>query len=258
MHRQQKILLTSIVWLLLLIAFTPDITGQQIVHIDSRTHDGRKQGWSGSVAIQANFLQNDNDIFQSFNSFEIAYRKTPYTLLSMSNLDLTLVNSRSLVGAMYQHLRYTRLLSHRFAVEVFSQAQRNESIKLGFRGLVGAGPRVRIDVSDSLAVYVGPLYMYEYEEERGKTAIYRTHRLSTYISFSAAASRSFTLNLIGFYQPNVLNFSDVKLSAETVLEFKVGDSFALNMVYGITHNSRPPEGIRGTLSSFKNGIKFVF
>jgi hypothetical protein len=83
------------------------VSAQHIIHIDSRKLEARDIGWSGIAEIQANFVQNDNDIFQSYNNLQIAYRTERTTWLSLSHLNFTLLNGNSLIGDMYQHFRFT-------------------------------------------------------------------------------------------------------------------------------------------------------
>jgi putative salt-induced outer membrane protein YdiY len=66
------------------------------------------------------------------------------------------------------------------------------------------------------------------------------------------------INLIGYYQPDIENFSDFKLSAETVVSVRLRNNLLLSLVYNLAHNSRPPEGIRKTLFSFRNGLRLEF
>jgi hypothetical protein len=66
------------------------------------------------------------------------------------------------------------------------------------------------------------------------------------------------LNLIGYYQPDIENFSDFKLSTEVIVGVRLRHNLTLSLVYNLAHNSRPPEGIRNTLLSFRNGLRIEF
>ncbi|MDZ4666318.1 MAG: hypothetical protein SGJ00_00395 [bacterium] len=47
----------------------------------------------------------------------------------------------------------------------FAQTQFNQQIGLKYRGLLGAGPRIRLFYADSMKIFVGPMWMYEYEQK---------------------------------------------------------------------------------------------
>jgi hypothetical protein len=240
------------------ILITPDMHSQTIVHIENRRVAGMQEGLSGTIDLQANYIQNKNTIFQTFNSLQAQYQSGIHTVLLLASYNFGVVSKSRVINDSYQHLRYTRSFLPRIAFEVFVQSQHNEGIQLRWRGLAGAGPRFTLLHNEKSRLFLGTLYMYEYEEERETDLIYREHRLSNYISFGMPFSDIISLDVILYYQPNIENFASYKYSSQASLEVRLTERFALVTALSMTHNTRPPAGIQRTYINFKNGIRFNF
>ncbi len=234
------------------------VYSQQIVHIESRRGTAIEDGFSGTVDLQANYIQNKNNIFQTFNSLHTRYKKGDHTYLFLASYNFGIVSRSRIINDSYQHIRYTRSLHRLFAFETFLQSQHNEGIQLQWRGLAGAGPRFTLMQSDQGRLFLGTLYMYEYEEERGSGIIYREHRLSSYLSFGMPFSEIVSFDVIMYYQPDIRRFSNYKFSSQATLEVRLSERFALIKAFSMTHNTRPPEGIQRTNLNVRNGVRFTF
>jgi hypothetical protein len=238
-------------------AVVPDVLSQEIIHIENRRMADMEGGISMTADLQANAIQNKNEILQSFNSVQVQYQSGIHTLLTLASYNISLVNDQRVINDSYQHLRYTRTLDRSIAFESFLQSQHNEGIQLQWRGLAGAGPRFTVAQRDSVRLFLGTLYMYEYERERESGLIHRDHRLSSYVSFGTPISRNALFDLIVYYQPNLQRFTDYKFSSQVHIEIALGGRFSLLTAISMTHNTRPPENIRRTNWSFKNGIRIT-
>lgn len=238
---------------------TPVIVhSQQIVHIESRRVTAIEDGFSGTLDLQANYIQNKNNIFQTFNSLHTQYKTGDHTILFLASYNFGIVSRSRIINDSYQHLRYTRSIHRLVAVEMFLQSQHNEGIQLRWRGLAGAGPRFTLIQSEHARLFLGTLYMYEYEQERDSGIIYREHRFSNYLSFGMPFSEILSLDVIMYYQPNIRRFSKYKFSSQASLEVRLSERFALVTAFSMTHNTRPPEGIQSTNISVRNGVRFTF
>ncbi|MEX0813396.1 MAG: DUF481 domain-containing protein [Chitinophagales bacterium] len=250
-------------YLILLLIFVGLIpiksNAQQIVHVENKRLKADESGWSGDVSIQVNFIQNINDIFQTANNASFQYTFEKNTLLSLSNYNLTIFNQSKVVNEGFQHFRYNRTVTDVFSWEAFGQAQFNEIIKIQFRSLLGTGPRIRIFENDSskTRMYFGPLYMYEYEEET-TGIINRVHRMSAYVSLGIPIHKRFFIDMIAYYQPNIVDWKNYRSSIQASLEISIIKKLILEIRLGLLYNSRPPEEIRNTFYNFSNGLKFRF
>jgi len=78
---------------------------------------------------------------------------------------------------------------------------------------------------------------------------FRDHRLSTYLSLSAQPfSKNFTISNTTYYQPVLNNFTDVRLSSQTSMEFIISKKLTFTSIFSITNDTY----------SLRNGIRFSF
>jgi len=230
---------------------------QQIIHIENRRIAEVKDGFSGYLDLQANYIQSKNTIFQTFNSLQTQYKSGDHTLLFLASYNLGLVSDKKVINDSYQHLRYTRALSPFIAFEMFLQSQHNEGIQLAWRGLAGTGPRFSLVRTENIRLFLGTLYMYEHEQERDSGITYREHRLSSYLSLGVPIADAVFLDVIMYYQPNLQQFASYKYSSQASLEVRLSERFALMTAFSMTHNTRPPEGIQQTYINLRNGVRIT-
>jgi hypothetical protein len=233
--------------------------GQQIIHIENKRLAAIDSGFTGNISIQANFIQNANNIFQNRNYIQIQYTQKKHSILSLSNQNLNIVNRERIVNDGFQHLRYNYRYTNLVTYEAFLQFQYNKVILIDFRTIFGGGPRFTIVQNDStnMRLFVGTLYMYEYEEET-TGVINRDHRISAYISYGKPINEVFLLDVIAYLQPALNRFKDIRTSVEALLEINITKSLRFRLRQSIMFDSRPPEGIRKTFYNFSNGLLYEF
>lgn len=229
---------------------------QSVVHTENSRLEGVKEGITGSIDFNLNFVQNINDVFQSNLNSQFQYKKGNHSILSLGAINLTVFNGSNILNDGLKHFRYGRKINERITAEVFTQAQYNEIIKIKGRYLNGFGPRFSVLKSDSLKLFVGTLYMYEYEEET-TGIINNHHRMSSYISTGWQASKAVHFDLIGYYQPDLTNFIDFRVSSEITMEIKVSRRLSYRVALAYFYDAKPPEEIRNVFYNFRNGLKFT-
>ncbi len=232
---------------------------QQIVHIENRRLAADKQGWSGDININMSFIQNQNDIFIMNNNLKFQYAKDKNSIISITENNFQRINKTGFINDGFQHFRYNYKFSQNITYEAFQQFQYNDVLKMKFRSLSGTGPRFTIVKNDSLKtrLFIGVLYMYEYEEETtGK--INRTHRNSNYISFGFPIKNNIVIDMISYFQPDIFNFSDFRFSAQGTMEIRLIGKLSYLLSLNYQHDAFPPEGIRKTYYNFRNGLRYNF
>jgi hypothetical protein len=230
---------------------------QTIVHIENKRFVETKEGFSGKLELSANFVQNVNDIFQSVNNFQSNYYKNKNNFLVSSNFNLTIFNKARVVNEGFVHFRYGRKINKLITIETFAQAQYNEIIKIQSRYLTGLGPRFAVIKNDSVRLFLGALLMPELETET--TGIVNRHlRVSHYISFGFPIADRITFDLIGYFQPDLFNVNDFRISGQAIMEMKLTKKISFLFAHSLFHDTRPPEGIRILFYNFRNGLTYEF
>lgn len=232
---------------------------QSVVHAESKRLNGEESGFSGNLEMGLSFVQNINDVFSSQNSSQLQWMKNKHNILSVNALNLTVFNGNKVLNDGMQHFRYGYNAKKWLTFEGFLQGQYNTIIKLKERYLLGIGARFNIlDFErDSVRLFTGIHYMREYEVETTEF-INRHHRISSVITFGWPITPNFEIDLVGYFQPDILNFSDFRISSE--IFFKVGIIKKLKFKFSMAwfYDTQPPEDIRNIFYNIRNSILYEF
>ena len=156
----------------------------QIINAEAKRLHGNEEGWAGSVDFYFNYIENTRKLLSFGNRLHVGQLKKKRRLLFLSDINLSRANNADLVNNGYLHARYNYEWNKWVTPEVFGQAQYNSIQRIDLRALAGAGPRFRIYDDDTLQVYFGSLYMFEYENIGDSTAFLTAHRSSSYLNLS--------------------------------------------------------------------------
>jgi putative salt-induced outer membrane protein len=233
------------------------VQGQSVVNTEDMRLDTLTEGLSGNVELGFNLVQNTNNVIQTQNSTHFQWEKGSHSIMSVNALNLTIFNESKVLNDGFQYLRYSYSLSPLFDIETFGQAQYNTIINIKGRYLTGLGARLHLlnARTDSLKLHVSAHYMREYEEET-TGIINRHHRLNTILSFGWPIRENLSVNFIGYYQPDIVNFSDFRVSTEAGINIEIFERFTLKYAMAWFYDQNPPAGIRNIFYTFQNTLLF--
>ncbi|MEM9920620.1 MAG: DUF481 domain-containing protein [Bacteroidota bacterium] len=238
-----------------------NLTGQ-IVDIEAkRSNISDTSGLFGYVDLSFNLIKNTRTITTIKGAVRLEWLKGRHRLLSLSNYNLTSVNDDRFINNAFQHLRYNYELNRWLSWEAFAQVQENEQIRIQFRGLLGTGPRFQVADSPKQKIYIGMLYMFEYNEVADTAFIQRDHRLSAYLSFFTSPNNLFSFSSTSYVQPEIIDPSDIRLTSSNTLQFKITDQLAYRASFVISYDSqlaKEAQGVPSTNYKFLNGLRWVF
>jgi len=130
---------------------------------------------------------------------------------------------------------------------------------IGFRALVGTGPRFKITKAEKYKFYLGVLAMFEYEEVTdGITPIQRGIRSSVYLSFSLYPTEHTTLVSTTYYQPALAAFGDYRVSNQSSLLVGLFSNFSLKTTYSFIFDTFPAVGIPKSQYDLQTGFAYSF
>ena len=229
------------------------------VDIESRRLD---EGASHTGEIEIDFtLRGGNvDLVEFGPTVSVNFTRGRNTFLVIGSGNLGWENGERFANEFLGHLRWVLLWKSRIQPEAFVQANYDKSRKLDIRTLAGGGLRVRLGRNDRGALWAGSAYMIEHEEN--EDALTNAHPASTSVSrwanyFSASAVLSSTAewSAIVYVQPDMVDFSDVRVLVETGLEVKVTETVSLDTYLSIHHDADPVDGIAETDYALKTALK---
>ena len=216
---------------LLFIFFSIQIQSQ-ILNAESLRKVTDTSGFSGATSLNFSLKRDINDYLGFSSRIHLQYKMNKHLVLLKNDIELQNIEGNKFENAGITHLRYNYRFHPRIAWEIFTQAQYNKVSKIDFRYLFGTGPRFKLTTSERYKCYFGTHIMYEHEElNDGITPIQRDFRSSSYLSFSLYPTSTITLISTTYYQPNLRDFEDYRISSQTSLLIDLFKNFAFKTTY---------------------------
>ena len=233
----------------------------QVVNVESLRKPSDSAKWTGSVSLDVSLIRNTNNIFRIANKAHVQFDNETNFWLFVNDLNIQKIEGSSLVNRGTQHFRYNRRISEKVKWEVFAQGQFDAISEIGFRGLLGTGPRFKLSTNDDYRFYLGTLIMYEYERASNDipNRIQNDIRGSIYFSFSLYPTESISIISTSYYQPKVDVFSDFRFSSNTSLLFKIFEDLAFKVNFNFFHDEFPVSSeVPKTQFELTNGLLYTF
>ncbi|MEN0004964.1 MAG: DUF481 domain-containing protein [Bacteroidota bacterium] len=256
------------IYLLLLAFVIPTLATSQVVNTEKLRRTTNKK-WV--TELDANVGLTRNRAGQTVRvgiMSRLEYQREQSGWMLLGSYDLTQFDDiddpdgeiSTFVNRSLGHLRYNYITTDWLTMEAFSQVQFNEVQEIKVRVLHGLGPRFQLIRNDSLQLFLGSLYMYEYEEtdETEVLVFNKDHRLSSYLSCGVQLKSYLILNHVTYYQPNLQNWSDYRISTETSISVQVNKHIALSVGFELVYDTVPPLTVPRAMYSLRNGITATF
>ncbi|WP_116108167.1 DUF481 domain-containing protein [Lewinella sp. IMCC34191] len=233
----------------------------QIVNIEDQRKGFDSIGWYGQIDLGGSLTRNVNQVVTGNGAIRIDRKGNTNSLLGIADYKLVQVSGDNAVNAGFGHLRHAYYLGDKWRWETFGQLQYNEQIRLQLRGLLGTGPRLKLLSIDDNRIYIGTLYMYEYDEVAEGDIIYRSHRLSSYLSFNVYPWEQLSISNTTYYQPILPDFRLPRLSTVTSLSLQLTNRLSVQTRFSLTHDPLLNQGlpdVPNTTYDWVNGLRYQF
>lgn len=242
----------------------------QVVNTEKLRSDRKDHGWYLDANVSLSVTRNKAGRSLSFNAQargEYLFTKHKlllfggYSLGQFRNVSDSLALPSNWLNNRFGHLRYNYHFTNWLTLEVFSQAQFDEVQEIRIRWLNGIGPRFTLLENDSATLYLGALYMYEYEETTDlepQLVFNRHHRLSGYVSAAYALTSYFTINHVTYFQPRLDQFRDFRISSETTLSVTLTQKLSFNTYFQLIYDSNPPITVPEVMYTTRSGLNLSF
>ena len=203
---------------------------------------GEKQGMSGEVSLGAKYNQGNTDSLSVGMAAKAQYDETKWLLYLISAYSYGESNDLKDTNDGIFHLRYVHVIAGTpYDYELYVQTEFNEFQDVKERSLIGGNIRRRFELGfDKFYIGVGMFYAYmEPDEVTELDIIYRRVKMDSYLSFYKKINENFSLTYLGYYQPNIEDFSDFRIFQVLQLTTSITEHTALS--FDITHkyNSTP-------------------
>jgi len=164
----------------------------------------------------------------------------------------------------FAHLRHRTQVSDHWAVEGFTQAGRDPFARVDLRTLLGAGLRwTLIEKAESSAVYLGLGAFYEHERLSPRAGTTdpldsRLWRGNVYLVLKRQLNSQFRAYSTTYYQPALRYPGDFRLLEQLAAVVVLYENLDLKLSLDVTHDSRPPQGVKPTDVRYSTGVTIDF
>ena len=83
-------------------------------------------------------------------------------------------------------------------------------------------------------------------------------RVNSYLNYVQQLNHSVRVLSTTYYQPAVDDFSDYRLLEEATLSVTMTDTLSLNLSLNLSHDSKPPQSVKKTDTTYSTGIEYSF
>lgn len=244
--------------LLVVIVFLASGVKAQVINIEGKRFLNDTNGWVGNVDFSFNVIQNTKQVLSFSNAIRVQYQKNKSRFILLNDLNFIKAGNTDFVNSGYQHFRYNYKINRFVTMEAFTQTQYNPVLKLDFRYLLGAGPRLKLLKRENARIYFATLYMYEYDDIVNDAVNIYEHRISSYLTFSFSLFKTLEINSTTFYQPKIANISDYRIANDTGLEIHINKHLNYKSTFNLLYDTFQPVGVPDLVYSFKNGLSLKF
>ncbi|MCB0367387.1 MAG: DUF481 domain-containing protein [Bdellovibrionaceae bacterium] len=157
----------------------------------------------------------------------------------------------------FLHLRHVRPIQEDVFWELYTQSQTDEFKRLRLRALAGVGGRWELEQELTLwAIGAGLFYSHEELTEKGllPEGTEDTARGNFYLSLKTQPDASLTGVLAIYFQPKLDEMSDHHAFASAMLKADWNESLAFAVEAELSHDNRPPEGVKKTDTTYTSSL----
>ena len=243
---------------ILFFVFSAFTVSGQILNIEQERINSDTAGWAGSAKTSFQYSKNGQELWSGGAYMHVQYKTKRSTCLSLSEYNLTKASGSDFVNAGAQHFRYNYKINDLFTGEMFTQFQFNKVLKVKFRWLLGAGPRVKIVKTKPFSLFFAAAYMYEYEELYDSNVLNRNHMLSTYLSTNLKIKDNLSLINTTYFQPKINKFSDYRVLSQSDIKVGITKHFSFLISYIYSYDALPAIGVPKETHYLGNSLTFDF
>jgi len=216
-------------------------------------------GFSNKLGLSFNYYSGNTELMNVGLNLRTDMFTDHVHLLFFGVVNRGMENGEDYLSNRFFHLRTIFQLSKWYLPEVFIQNEFNKFVKLDNRNLFGGGVRFIFVNSNSMQLMSGLGLMQEYEKvlEHKNIISSEKTRVTSYLSFKYKADR-WGIDFVGYLQPNVNAFSDVKSLINSELTFKFNETFSYATSLELKYDSKPPTDVKRTDIHLSNGFKVHF
>ena len=162
-------------------------------------------------------------------------------------------------------LHFRNIWSHDKALawEAFAQIEQNEFTRLNSRVLLGGGARFKVMQENKQSLNLG-LGIFRSKEKLDfslattDSGVTYNNRVNLYMVYKYTISNHSRLSNTLYYQPDISDVADYRLFEQFRLQLDVSENLSFNLSLDVVRDSRAPQSIKATDTTYKTGFEYSF
>ena len=220
---------------------------------------GEKKGIDAEISLNANYNTGNSEKQSLGVATKGQYNDESWLVYFISAYNYGESNGLKDTDDGLIHLRYVHTLCKGgYDYELFFQSEFNEFQHIKIRNLYGANIRKKLDLGFE-KFYLGTGLFHTYQKpdnESEENPVYKRTKLNTYISFLKKFNEHFNTTYLGYYQPNVEDFSDYTISQTLQLNNLLTEALTLSIDLTHQYNATPYNNVEK--SDFRSTVNLRY
>lgn len=245
---------------LILLAAAP-ASGQ--VNIERLRLGGDSLGITGAATVSVTLSSGNTETQRGDLGLRLDWLRNGTESFMVVSGDFDWTGGKRVSNRGLAHVRHIIGRSTRLSPEAFAQINYDKSRNLDFRGLVGAGLRVRVYSGVRGRASLGAAWMYEHEKldlPTGSIHAVETdhHRLSSFLTVSLTPREGVALASTTYAQPRFDAFDDIRVLSQSRLSVQVLGPLTLDVTFDLSYDADPPDDTESLDTYLRTGIGIRF
>jgi putative salt-induced outer membrane protein YdiY len=220
-------------------------------------------GFYGTAAVELDINTGNNDKQEIGLESYLNYNAEKSLTLLILKGTYGFVNGKDYSDDALAHLRYLYKLSPSLNFEIFGQYDFDKNRLLLDRELLGGGVRLIASESDSIKMWFGLSYFYEYEKyDLNNSSVHPpenySNRISSYITFRLNINENLKLASVVYFQPKIGEWEDLRILNDNSLLVEIAKHIGISIEFNLRLDKRPPDTIKELDTKTKVGITYRF
>lgn len=230
-----------------------------IVNAEDLDLNIEEDGFVGKVGLSVSGSSGNTEKINGEGSLRLLWKYGDHTNMLVGSGAYAKSSGNRDTNKSFAHFRHRYAVDQIWAVEAFTQAQQNEFARLKLRTLYGGGLRYSREISEH-SIHLGLGSFYEQEKLRAvaNAPDTRLWRGNFYFAWRFKASDRIRFQNTVYYQPAWKDIADVRMIDDAAISIALTKQLDLKLSLEMSHDSRPPVGIRQTDISYKTGLELRF
>jgi hypothetical protein len=230
----------------------------QIIRLDIQDFEEDTAKVTSLSSLDFFAIGNANTIFSLATNHQTKFKTKHLSHLLLADFRFILNNEDALDNRGYVHYRTQKhIYKKTYYAEGFAQTRFNEVLKLGRRDLIGTGFRIHFESKDRLSINYGTGFMLDFETEIDYQTFRFHERWNNYLQVQYR-NKKFKFNSNSYFQPDINNFQDFRLSSSIGLQFDFGEHFKFNSGFDINWDTKPIQDVIPITFMVRNGLTYQF